>query len=286
MYLQDRIKSVINAGIIKDSSDVNKPLTRNLIKEELQNIVLNFIYNDKVYRAFIFTGGTCLRKVYGLNRLSEDLDFDYTNNLDLSKFAKDVKNYITTDFLYSNMSTKIATNGKSVFFKFPILKELGLQVSQTPQDIFLRCDFAKESHGFYSTEVNLVNAGFYSFFVNSFDLSTMFANKLTAFLERVFYKGEFQNIPFKGRDVYDIYWFIQLSAKSGYTLKPKTDRLLTLLKTDSTDQVKEQLRQKVKLVDQDAVYNDLLPLMESGALLEQFKATFKSTILTGLDFIL
>jgi len=280
MYLQDRIKSVI-----KENSDVSKPLTRNLIKEELQNIVLNFVYNNKVYKDLIFTGGTCLRKVYGLNRLSEDLDFDYTDSLDLPKFAEDVKNYIAADFLYQNMNTKMATNGKSVFFKFPILKELGLQVSQTPQDIFLRCDFAKESFGLYSTEVNLVNAGFYSFFVNSFDLSTMFANKIAAFLERVFFKGEFQKIPFKGRDIYDIYWFIQLSAKSGYKLKPKADRLLALLKVQSIAQVKSQLVQKLELVDQDAVYNDLLPLMEPGALLEQFKTTFKSTILTGLDFV-
>jgi len=280
MYLQDRIKSVLA------NNNIDKPFTRNLIKEELQNIVLNFVYNDRVYKDFIFTGGTCLRKVYGLNRLSEDLDFDYSSDLDIPKFAQDVKAYFTADFLYQSVGIKISANGRSVFFKFPVLKELGLQLSGTPQDIFLRCDFAKESVGFYSTEVNLINAGFYSFFVNSFDLSTMFANKLAAFLERVFFKGEFQKIPFKGRDIYDIFWFIQLSAKSGYMLKPKTDRLLALLKAESTAQVKSQLVQKLESVDRISVYNDLLPLMEPGALLEQFKTTFKATILTGLDFVL
>ncbi len=42
--------------------------------------ILNFIYNDSQYKNLIFTGGTCLRKIYGLSRLSEDLDFDYMHD--------------------------------------------------------------------------------------------------------------------------------------------------------------------------------------------------------------
>ena len=48
----------------------------NLLKEELQAHILNFIYTTKDYQELIFTGGTCLRKVYGLDRLSVDIDQD------------------------------------------------------------------------------------------------------------------------------------------------------------------------------------------------------------------
>ena len=59
----------------------NGLFVRSALKEVLQDYVLNFVYNNKTYKDLIFTGGTCLRKVYGLPRLSEDLDFDYLETL-------------------------------------------------------------------------------------------------------------------------------------------------------------------------------------------------------------
>ena len=53
----------------------------------------------------------------------------------------------------------------------------------------------------------------------------MFGNKIEAFLEREFFKGSEQTMSFKGRDVFDIAWFIQLSAKSGFVLKPEWKNL-------------------------------------------------------------
>ncbi len=46
------------------------------MKEVLQAYVLDYLYNHPSYRRLNFYGGTCLHVVYGLNRLSEDLDFD------------------------------------------------------------------------------------------------------------------------------------------------------------------------------------------------------------------
>ena len=49
---------------------------RVMLKEILQSYVLSFLYNHKDYRFLNFYGGTCLRVIYNLNRMSEDIDLD------------------------------------------------------------------------------------------------------------------------------------------------------------------------------------------------------------------
>ena len=82
MIIENAIKKRIS-----ETKGRDRLFIRNVLKEELQNFILNFIYTSK-YKDLIFTGGTCLRKNYGLNRLSEDLDFDYINKLNINQFAK------------------------------------------------------------------------------------------------------------------------------------------------------------------------------------------------------
>lgn len=49
---------------------------RIVLKEYLIKDILAFIYRHSQYRKLSFYGGTCARVVYGLNRLSEDIDLD------------------------------------------------------------------------------------------------------------------------------------------------------------------------------------------------------------------
>lgn len=48
----------------------NNAVQRIFLKEVLQSYVLAFIYNHKTYRLLNFYGGSCLRIIYGLNRMS------------------------------------------------------------------------------------------------------------------------------------------------------------------------------------------------------------------------
>lgn len=248
---------------------------RNVIKERLQDVVLNFVYNTSDYNRLIFTGGTCLRKVYGLNRLSEDLDFDYAKdmNFNIELFAKEVKKYLQSSKMYSLVGAKISGNKSTVFIKFP-------------DNIFVRCDFSPVGTTVYQTQKSMITADNRQFFVNSYDLPTLYANKIAAFLSRNFFRGAFQKIPFKGRDIYDLYWLLQLSAKTGYTLKPDTKRLIALLRTDSLPEIIKQVKNKISLVDPKFVYNDLYLLVESKDLLDQFLEDFGKVILGQIDYIL
>src|SRR3989344_1768807 len=178
------ILDTLHRIIETDTKGQKNPLfTRTLLKEELQNCVLNYLYNSKKYKMLIFTGGTCLRKVYGLPRLSEDLDFNYLGKLSITNFSKKLKDYFAKDLQYKEVEAKIAGHGRTVFLKFPkVLAEIGVanNLSES-QMLFVRCDFASETGRDFGTSINAISTNDFSFFALSYDLPTLFANKMIAF---------------------------------------------------------------------------------------------------------
>ena len=118
------------------------------------------------------------------------------------------------------------------------------------------------------------------------DLPTLFSNKIVAFLNRSYYSGKFQKLPFKGRDVYDLFWFIQLSAKSSFNLHPNKERLQKLLGNRPMDEIRKEIKEKVSQIDEDFVIKDLRPLVRDVGFLDGFKVGFKSFIEGNVDFVL
>jgi len=70
---------------------------RNVLKEELQFYVLNFIYHHPEYSKWIMYGGSALRIIHGLNRMSVDLDFEISHAI-TKKFLEKLKNEIEKHF--------------------------------------------------------------------------------------------------------------------------------------------------------------------------------------------
>jgi predicted nucleotidyltransferase component of viral defense system len=58
--------------LLRDNASVQK----YLIKEYLQLVILDFLTTTQYLRKIAFIGGTHLRLVKGIDRFSEDLDFD------------------------------------------------------------------------------------------------------------------------------------------------------------------------------------------------------------------
>lgn len=263
----------------------NRLFLRSLLKEAIQDFILNFVYNHPFYKKLIFTGGSCLRKVYGLPRLSEDLDFDFLEKLKIQKFAQEIEEYFAKKLQYKNLQVKISSREKTVFLKFPILKEIGL--AKTPADspiLFARCDFAKEEIGIFKTEINSISTDEFTFFVLSFDLPTLFANKIITFLEREFFKGKDQKIPFKGRDVFDLVWFLEKSAKVDFSLQPNWQRVFKKLKIKNRKEVWKQLIEKLEKIEDRGVYNDLLPFIQSPTTIENFSKNFYNVIKGKVEY--
>ena len=254
---------------------MNKYYQRNLIKEKLQDNILNFVYNSKKYNKLIFTGGTCLRKLYNLPRLSEDLDFDFTSNFEINDFKIQVEKYLVSKEKFNNIELKVANNKRTIFIKF---------LQKNGEKIFVRCDFSKAKKNI-KTEINPYNSDRYNFFILNYDLPTLFGNKIEAFLEREFFKGSEQTMSFKGRDVFDIAWFIQLSAKSGFVLKPEWKNLEKDLKMKKEAIIKKII-EKVSKIKNEELLLDLVSFIESEKAIGEFIKSFVAIIKNKLVFIL
>src|SRR3990167_1977552 len=83
ILLIDRLKTRVSTR-----TGQNRLWVRTLLKEPIQDYILHFVYNSSKYKQFIFTGGTALRKLYGLPRLSEDLDFDLRHVIDIGSLRR------------------------------------------------------------------------------------------------------------------------------------------------------------------------------------------------------
>jgi predicted nucleotidyltransferase component of viral defense system len=265
--------------IIAGNQDLNPLVLRTKLKEVLQEYVLEFVYNHPTYRAFLFTGGTCLHRLYGLSRLSEDLDFDVEGAIDAQAFADDVQAYVDHSLRYSHMQTKVSGNGMSVSLKFPVLKQLGLVHSSSDSPtLFLRCDLALEQTGLYGEQRAPISTARTMFFVRAYDLPTMFGNKLAAFIGRVYQKGATQTVPFKGRDVFDLIWFLQESRRQNWSLTPNWPRVLALLDAKTPGDVLRDVAAKAAALQPAEVAADLRPFIEDPQSLEAVISNLSDTL--------
>ena len=78
---------MINEEQITAVASLKRITPQNAEKEYFQEMVLYSIYS-LVGKELLFKGGTCLYKIYKLNRFSEDLDFDVSKKLDVGKLVK------------------------------------------------------------------------------------------------------------------------------------------------------------------------------------------------------
>ncbi|MCX6084076.1 MAG: nucleotidyl transferase AbiEii/AbiGii toxin family protein [Caldiserica bacterium] len=209
--IEERLASIM----AQSGRSLNPLFLRTRLKDTLQDEVLAFVYNHPQYRSCLFTGGTCLRKLYGLPRLSEDLDFDVTGQPDSASFAADLRVYVSKALQYRHMTTRVGRNGMSVTLVFPILRQLGLvHSSSDAPDLLLRCAVAAEPIGIYGAQVSPLSTAQTMFFVRAYDLPTLFASKLAAFVGRDDTGGSSQTQQFEGRDVFDLMWFLHKALLS------------------------------------------------------------------------
>jgi len=100
-------------------------------------------------------------------------------------------------------------------------------------------------------------------------LEDLFASKIAAVLLRTFRKGRGEKVTFKGRDYFDLIWFLEKGVK------PNPERLKDLIKIDSMNKILKELDEKVELVKENYLKEDLLPLFKEVDLVDSFVANFK-----------
>lgn len=226
----------------------------NFIKEVLQFPILSFIYGSEKYKNFIFTGGSCLRICYGLPRLSEDLDFDLSSkemeDLDLEKMGRELAAYFKNDFLLD--LTYRRQNSMRLYLKFPILKELGLVYGKDSDFLYVKIEPSLSQFKNYETELTPVASYGFNFLTNNYTLKFLMTGKIMAVLERQWFQGDKNEINIKGRDFYDLYWYLNKKVEPDYIF------LAEKLSINNEAELKEALRKKIeKDVDEKKLAYDL-----------------------------
>lgn len=245
---------------------------RIILKEVLQAYVLDYLYNHPIYRRLNFYGGTCLHVIYGLNRLSEDLDFDNSAGLDLSQLATDLPQHFQKVFGYAEASAKVQEGEGGILrvtLKFPVLNALGL--SPHPSEaLHLKVEVSQHKQVAVLQRTPVLIYG-RSLVAAHFSLETMMAGKMLACLERNFERGR-SGVQIKGRDFYDLLWFMQQRVQP---LEEKLER--DGGQPYTTRSAMLALQEKIAHIKTQDLAVDLLPMFESRTFIEAWLDAFHET---------
>ena len=257
---------------------------KNRLREYLQIFMLNYIYaSSKLGDNLIFIGGTCLRHVYDLPRLSDDLDFDVVGKLSTKEFAEGLLNYFNVTHLWKEVTVSIKQTNRQVLVKFPCLRAVGLAGMNDSDLLYVKIDFNRDVATGYNSIVTVKSEYGMSYALTHYDLPSLFAGKITAILTRRRLWGEENVKTIKGRDYFDLLWFLQQKVK------PNMKRLNNILKKKLT---KEKL---IKLLDQKVdelvtkypsdLKRDLGPFLQNPNLIGKYIQNYKGSYDTAKQYL-
>lgn len=178
---------------------VPKEKKRAILREFLQVKYLTLLYSYKDCQKLAFIGGTSLRLLRGLDRFSEDLDFDnfgLTANQAKTLFEKATGEFKREDynFEFDFRKTKIGGIARLRFSGLLNLLEMG---SNLKEKLMLRIDYTNQPR--IETEVLLLSRFGESERIVTNTLPVLLAQKAKALFSRK---------QTQGRDFYDIYWLL------------------------------------------------------------------------------
>jgi len=175
---------------------------RAIVREYLQMRILQSIQQKGAMIPLAFQGGTALRLLYQLPRYSEDLDFAlerHPEQYDFRKYLQAIRRDLTAD----TYSVEIRINDrKTVHSAFIRFRGLLFQLGITPHKkqvlaVKLEIDTNPPKHARLATTLVRRHVDVY---LQHHNPASLFAGKLHAILQREYVKG---------RDWYDLYWYLR-----------------------------------------------------------------------------
>ncbi len=182
----------------------------NKLRELLQLLTLKIIQDSGYFANIAFVGGTALRVIYDLRRFSEDLDFSLIVNKGYD-FRKIIAK-LEQEFSLSNLELETKTNmGKTVhsgMLKFPnLMRRLGIS-NLTGQKLSIKLEIDSNPPAGWQIENTVINK-VYLLNITHLSLSSLYATKLHACFFRKYAKG---------RDFYDLVWYLGKKLAPNYSL--------------------------------------------------------------------
>ena len=186
------------------------PFQKLMLKEYIQLAILDYLSTTPFIRKIIFIGGTNLRLIKGIDRFSEDLDFD-CKDLSREEFME-MTNAVVLFLKRSGMNVEVRDreNKKLQAFRrnlyFPeFLYDLGLS-GHREERFLIKIESQAQDLSYEKTMVNIKGCGFYFPFPVPPD-GVLCSMKLSAMLSRQ-----------KGRDFYDAMFLLAQTSPDYTTL--------------------------------------------------------------------
>ena len=187
----------------------NATYEKYMLKEYIQLMILDFLSTSPYVEKVVFIGGTNLRLVKGIDRFSEDLDFDCKNfsQEDFIQMTDDVLRFLQRSGFKAETrdkeNTKLTAFRRNLYFP-ELLFELGLS-GHKAERFFIKVEAQDQGYEYTSVMLNIKRAGFFFPFPVPPD-SILCSMKLSALLNRQ-----------KGRDFYDAIFLLgQTGPDYGY----------------------------------------------------------------------
>ena len=259
---------------------IDAEIRRNALKEELQFYVLNFIYHHPKYNTWIMYGGSALRIIHGLDRMSVDLDFEVAHEITkkfLEELQKEVADHFTNTYgAGADFLTAKITIGRGLLLKFHLDEELA--AGHPSKQVHVKIDLNHFVASKAVTERRPINRDQLSFVIVTYNMSALMASKLAAiFLRGTRGIGEV-TYEEKGRDIYDLLWYM---AKK---IVPDFDYLVAKgIDAKDPRALFDRLTLQMNKVSDVNLKQDLTPLFINQGFIESWLKNWRVSYLRFLD---
>ena len=253
---------------------------RNALKEELQFYVLNFIYHHPEYSKWIMYGGSAIRIIHGLDRMSVDLDFEVSHAI-TEKFLEEMKNEIEEHFkntygVSGDFLTIKITTGRGLLLKFHVGEELSF--GHPSKQVHIKIDLNHFVAPKTVHERRPINQDQLSFVIVTYNMSALMASKIAAiFLRGTRGVGE-AVYEEKGRDIYDLLWYMNKKVV------PDFDYLIAKgIDIKDPRALFDKLTLQMNKVNDKNLKQDLIPLFVNRPYIENWLKNWRESYLRLFD---
>ncbi|MBA4385658.1 MAG: hypothetical protein C0410_13045 [Anaerolinea sp.] len=231
---------------------------RNLVREYLQARILESLQKSGAMIPLAFHGGTALRFLFSHGRYSEDLDFALEGDrqsYDFTGYLKAIRSDLSPEGYQIEVKLNAQKTVNSAFIRFPgLLYEMGLSPMQSEVlAVKIEVDTNPPKGAGLATTVT---RRFVVLQLHHHDKASLLSGKLHAIMQRSYTKG---------RDIYDLLWYLSDPTW------PEPNLILlnnALAQTNwnggllTEQNWKQQVWQRLKALNWSGIVDDVRPFVE------------------------
>lgn len=261
-------------------SGIDAEARRNALKEALQFYVLNFIYHHPDHQRWVMYGGSALRIVHGLNRMSIDLDFEVDQPVDkrvLEALKGEIERHFSTAYGAGPDFLTVKVSGtRGLLLKFHVGDVL--RAGDASNQVHVKIDLNHFSAPRTVTERRPINRDQLSFVVVTYNMSALMASKIAAIFLRGTRGVGSTTYEEKGRDIYDLLWYMEKRVT------PDFDYLIARgVDVRDPRALFDTLTVRMNKVSDENLTQDLLPLFLDQTYIRNWLEHWRESYLKLLD---